>query len=152
MKLPTNLGLKAYLILFAIFAFSNLMALISSDGATAIFYNTMTIFFSPAIIWYLLAALDALLSCLTVLPLCLRAFGQTPRWTGLFQWLFILRIICIFAGHRYEYIVLKSSFLGTPLLGWLALGVWTLFVFPSFKEHYIYAFGPINTPIKGRLS
>ena len=55
--------------------------------------------------------------------------------------LFVLRILTIFLGHNYEWVVVKSALLGTPLMGWLILGVWGTFIFPSFKEHYIYAFG-----------
>jgi hypothetical protein len=140
MKLPNNLGLKAYIILFFIFALGDLTSLTSPDGGTSLYYNTLLRFHHPAIIWYILAILDALLGCLTVIPMALRAFNKPPIWIHLFQILFILRIFTTFLGHNYEYIVLKSALIGTPIIGWLTLGIWAMFAFPSFKEHFIYAF------------
>ena len=140
MKLPNNLGLKAYLLLFGIIALGNFFSLTTSDGTTYIYYNTLLRFHHAAITWYVLAVLDALLGCLTVIPLARRAFGKTPILIQLFQIFFILRILLIFLGHNYEWVVIRSALAGTPLMGFILLGVWGLFIFPSFKEHYIYAF------------
>ena len=140
MKLPNNLGLKVYLILFSIFALGDITALMLPDGATYIYYNTLLRFQHTAIIWYLGAILNAILGCLAIIPMYLRAFGKRPVCIQLFQMLFVLRIVTIFLGHNYESVVLKSAFIGTPVMGFLTLGIWSLFSFPSFKEHYIYAF------------
>jgi len=140
MKLPNNLGLKAYTILFSIVALGNFLSLTTPDGGTYIYYNTMLRFHHGVIIWYVLAVLDAVLGCLTTIPLARRAFDKKPIWTQLFQLFFILRILTIFLGHNYEWVILRSAFFGTPVIGWLLLGIWGLFAFPSFKEHYIYAF------------
>jgi Na+/melibiose symporter-like transporter len=140
MKLPNNLGLKAYVILFSIVAMGSFLSLTQTEGSTYVYYNTLLRFNSAALIWYVLAILDAILGCLTALPLTLRAFSKPPIWTRLFQIFFILRILTIFLGHNYEWVVLRSAFIGTPIVGWLTLAVWCGFTFPSFKEHFIYAF------------
>jgi hypothetical protein len=140
MKLPNNLGLKGYTILFAIFAMGTLTSLTTPDGGTYIYYNTLLRFHPPSILWYILGLLDAILGCLAVIPLILRAWNRPPVVIQLFQLFFMLRIVMIFFGHNYEWLVIKSAFLGTPIIGWLTLGIWALFVFPSFKEHFIYAF------------
>lgn len=140
MKLPNNLGLKAYIILYTIFALGTFTALTAPDGSTCVYYQTLLILHPPAFVWYVLALLDASLGCLAVIPMTLRAFGK-PRILGdFFQMLFVLRLLSTFLGHNYEYMVLKSAFIGTPAVGWITLGVWGLFAFPSFKEHYVYAF------------
>jgi hypothetical protein len=140
MKLPRNLGLKAYTIIFTIFALGGLSALTSPDGETYIYYNTLLSFHSAAIISYSLAILDAVLGCLAIIPLTLRAFERPQIWARILRILFILRIMTLFLGHSYEWIVIKSALVGTPIIGWLTIGVWGLFIFPSFKEHFIYAF------------
>jgi hypothetical protein len=140
MKLPNNLGLKAYVLLFTVVALGNFLSLTKPEGSTYIYYNTLLRFNDATIIWYALAILDAVLGCLAAIPLAFRAFSKPPVWIKLFQIFFVLRILTIFLGHNYEWVVLKSAFLGTPLMGWLTLGVWSIFMFPSFKEHYIYAF------------
>ena len=140
MKLPNNLGLKAYIIIFTVVALGNFLSLIMPDGDTCIYYNTLLRFHHPAVIWYMLAVLDAVLGCLTVIPMALRAFEKPSVCLQLFQVFFVLRLFTTIFGHNYEWIVLRSAFIGTPLVGWLTLGVWTLFAFPSFKEHFVYAF------------
>lgn len=140
MKLPNNLGLKIYIIIFGIVALGNFLSLTSPEGSTYVYYNTLLRFNGAAATWYVLAILDAILGCLVVIPLALRAFAKPRVWSRLFQIFFILRIFTMFLGHNYEWIVIKSSFLGTPVMGWLLLGIWSAFMFPSFNEHYIYAF------------
>ena len=140
MKLPANLGLKIYLIIFGIFCFSDLMALSLPEGGTYIYYNTLLTFYHPAGIWYVFAILNALLSCLCLFALFRRAFSLTPVWKELFQWLFFARIATAILGHNYEFLALKSAFIGTPVIGYISIGVWFLFTYPSFKEHYCYAF------------
>ena len=140
MKLPTNLGLKIYLILFGIFSFSNLIALSSPEGAAHIYYNILLTFHPPAGIWYVLAILNAVISCACMIPLFRRAFCLGPLWLKFFQWLFFMRLGSTLLGHNYEFITLKSSFTGTPIIAYISIGVWLLFVYPSFKEHHDYAF------------
>jgi hypothetical protein len=140
MKLPNNLGLKAYIILFAIFAWGSFTALITPDGGTHIYYNTFLRLHNLAIIWFIFAILDSLLGILTVIPLLLRAFEKPLICPRVIRHLFILRLFMIIPGHNYEWVVLKSTFIGTPTVGWITLGVWALFTFPSFKEHFVYAF------------
>ena len=43
MKLPNNLGLKAYLILFGIISLGNFLSLTTSDGSAYIYYNTIIV-------------------------------------------------------------------------------------------------------------
>ncbi len=140
MRLQNNLGLKLYLILFTIFSFSALLTLFEPRAAQYIYYNTLIRFYPLATAWYLLAILNACLACTSIIPLFYRAFALVPKWTKLFQWLFFLRLIATFIGHNYEFIIVKSSIMNNPLIGALGLGIWMLFVFPSFKEHLIYAF------------
>ena len=142
MKLPNNLGLKAYLTIFTVFSLGTLASLSSPDGNTYVYYNTLVRFHHPALIWYIFAALDAVLGCLSAIPLALRAFEKPVVWASLFQIFFFLRLLTTVLGHNYEWIILKSAFIGTPNIGWLTLLVWGIFTFPSFKEHYIYAFHP----------
>ncbi len=140
MKLPNKLGLKAYLIVFSILAFGNFTSLLIPDGNSFIYYNTLLRFQSIAVIWYVLAIVDAILGCFTVIPLIFQAWNKKPFLTGLFKIFFALRIITIFLGHNYEWVILKSSFIGSPVLGISTLAIWIAFSFPSFKEHYSYAF------------
>ncbi len=142
MRLPTNLGLKLYLILFTIFATGSLISLAIPEGGTFTYYNIIIGLWDTARIWYILALLDAILSCVTFIPLFRRAFTLAPRWTRLFRCLFILRVATFFWGHNYEFLVVRAAFHGTPYIGGITLGVWLLFIYPSFREHHTYAFGP----------
>ena len=140
MRLPINLGLKIYLCLFAIICASSLTALLIPEGGTFIYYNTLLTFNERATTWYTLAIFDATLSCLAVIPIFRRAFNLPLHYEKFFQLLFFLRLAGLTLGHNYEYLVLKAAFRGTPLIGWITIAVWFLFIFPSFKEHYSYAF------------
>ena len=100
MKLPRNLGLKAYLILFMIVATGNLLSLTMPDGENYIYYNTLLRFHHPAIIWHILGMLDGILGCLATIPLARRAFDMPSVWTGLFRLFFILRNVTLYLGHN----------------------------------------------------
>jgi hypothetical protein len=140
MKLPTNLGLKIYLILFGLFSFSELIALSTTESAAYIYYNTLLTFHPPAGTWYVLAIVNAVISCACMIPLFRRAFSLPRLWIKSFQWLFWMRLGSTVLGNNYEFVTLRSCLIGTPLIAYILIVVWLLFFFPSFKEHYIYAF------------
>ena len=140
MRLPMNLGLKIYLCLFAVIAGASLTALLTPDGTTFIYYHTLRTFHPPASIYYTMAIFDAALSCLISVVLFRKAFNLPPLYESSLRILFALRVAGLFLGHNYEFVSLKASFHGAPLMGWITLGIWGLFIFPSFKEHYLYAF------------
>ncbi len=141
MRLPTNLGLKIYLIIFAIFTFSSLISLSRPDGITYTYYNILLTLHAPAGIWYILAILNALISFTILIPLYRRSFNLTGIHIKLFKWLFFVRILTTLLGHNYEVVIIKSAFQGASILmGIIALSIWLLFLYPSFKEHFIYSF------------
>ncbi len=146
MRLPINLGLKIYLGLFTIFAASSLISLAVPEGIAYTYYNILLILYEPSGFWYIMAILNAILSCTTIIPLYRRAFNLSAIWTSLFQSLFFVRLGTTLLGHNYEAVIIKSAFKGSSLLmGFVTLGVWLLFIFPSFKEHFIYAFRSKNS-------
>jgi hypothetical protein len=141
MRLPINLGLKIYLIIFTIFTASSLLSLSVAEGVTYTYYNILFILHKPSGIWYILAILNALLSCLVIIPLYRRAFKQPSILIKLFQCLFYVRIGTTLLGNNYEAVIIQSAFKGSSILmGLITLGVWIIFLYPSFKEHYIYSF------------
>ena len=140
MRLPNNLGLKLYVAIFAVFCLCGLMNLSLSGSEINTYYSTLFTLHLPARAWYVFAILDGIFSCLSVIPLTYRAFTMPPQNIAFFQWLFFLRLSALLPGNNYQYVVVKAAFHGSMLLGLLTLGVWAVFIIPSFKEHHAYAF------------
>ncbi len=140
MRLPINLGLKLYLIVFAVFAILSVLSIGVPDGSAFIYYNVLWRLNPVSMIWYALAMLDVIVTCLCLVPLFERAFSQPPRWIRFYQWLFVMRAITFIVGHNYEFLNVRSAFHDTPLRGYLYLGIWLLFMYPSFKEHYTHSY------------
>ncbi len=140
MRLPNNLGLKVYIALFALFCLSHLASLCLPTSEAFIYYNTLFTFYAFSRILYMFAILDAALACLSVIPMALLAFERPQQNVRFFQWLFFLRLATLLPGNNYQYVIVKSAFHGSMLLGVLTLGIWALFILPSFKEHHAYAF------------
>ena len=140
MRLPNNLGLKIYLIIYTIFSLTGLQALSHPKAAVFTYYNILITFDPSAGIWYVFSVLDSLIGCLIIIPLFRRAFSMVNLWTRLFRWVFYARIATTILGHNYEYLAIRSSFYNAPMLGYITLGVWVLFLYPSFRELHTYAF------------
>ena len=140
MRLPNNLGLKIYVALFAVYCLSNLANLSLAAGEAYIYYNTLLTLHNPSRIWYVLAIMDNIFSCLCLIPLTRRAFTRPRQDIKFFQWLFLLRLATLLPGNHYPYMIVKAAFNGSSTLGMLTIGTWAIFIFPSFKEHYTYAF------------
>ncbi len=140
MRLPNNLGLKIYVALFAIFCLCGLANISLSESETYTYYNTLLTLHPPSRAWYVFAILDSILSCVSVVPLTLRAFAKPRQDIRFFQCLFFLRLVALLPGNHYQYMVVRSAFHGSTLMGLLTLGTWAIFIFPSFKEHHTYAF------------
>ncbi len=140
MRLPINLGLKVYLLLFAIFAITTLVSLCSPEGDTFIYYNIILRLNPLGFLWYALAIFDAIITCMVIAPLSEKAYSRTSHWIIFYRWLLILRIPAFCLGHNYDFLMLRAAFHDTPARGYITLGVWLLFLYPSFREHYKLVF------------
>ena len=140
MRLTNNLGLKIYTVIFAAYAGSSLISLEHPEGTTGMYYKTLATLHHPSMFWYIMALVNAVFTCAAVIPLFDRSFNRPGNAIKFFQYLFFIRLATALLGHNYELVTIKSAFLSAPLVGIASLGIWLLFMFPSFKEHAVYAF------------
>ena len=130
----------AYFLIFSIFTARHLANLFSNTSTPYIYYHTLLTFNCDYTALYFLGIISAVINAACLVPLFLFILKTRLFHPGLWQWLFILRIIFDFIGNFYELNFLKSLLYARHELLVQAVVIMIALLGPSYVACFRYAF------------
>lgn len=140
MRHKTRWPWKVYFFFSLFAASSSIIGMLYMDSPAAQYYKILMILNQRYWMHYSLYQSTIALEALSIIPLFLFVFHKKFLNPWVWQILFCLRILFLFLGHSYEWMMIKSYIHSNATLAIASITIVAMLLFPSFLAHFLYAF------------